>query len=362
MPYRYIVLKVDEAEYLEAQQYSVRGGQSLTELLQMLILEWNRYQRRRKAERLARETPTFEYVVQSGDTLYDLAQRFLGDGSAYTRIVDLNNLEDPSMINPGQKLLIPLLPGVIPPQPQEPPAQPPDVSDPPPPNKKPRKKKPPIGEKPADPAPQPTPQPDPAPEPEPAPEPVPGPEPTPQPDPAPTPMPTPSPAVPRPEAYWTPSPNYDERPDPTCISMIVMHSTANQSLPVAIDWFRRPESQVSSHYLVDKDGTLVQMVTDDKRAWHVGRSEFQGDRDLNNVSIGIEMVNNNDGIDSYPQAQIDMVYKLVQYLCFRYQIPADRIVTHAEVAIPLGRKSDPLGFDMEALKAAAVPVAAEAAA
>lgn len=139
--------------------------------------------------------------------------------------------------------------------------------------------------------------------------------------------------------------------------MIVMHATANQSLSVAIDWFRRPESQVSAHYLVDKDGAIVQMVTDDKRAWHVGRSEFQGDRDLNNISIGIEMVNNNDGIDPYPLSQIDMVNRLVRYLCFRHQIPADRIITHAEVAIPLGRKSDPLAFDMEALKLAVEQVA-----
>ena len=144
------------------------------------------------------------------------------------------------------------------------------------------------------------------------------------------------------------SPHYSERPPDTQIWAIVIHATANDSLNGVIEWFTNPQSLVSAHYNIDKDGRVVQMARDEQRAWHAGKSQWKGIEDVNDFSIGIELVNRNDGADPYPEEQYQVCLKLCKYLVKKYDIQAGDIMSHR--AISLTGKTDPAGFDMDRLR------------
>jgi len=106
------------------------------------------------------------------------------------------------------------------------------------------------------------------------------------------------------------------------------------------------EGNVSSHYLVDVDPPVIyRLVDEERRAWHAGRSFWQGDTNLNSRSIGIEIVNLGDdtqpGVSyaEYPQAQVDAVVALVRDIAQRHEIAPHRILGHSDIAPQ--RKSDP---------------------
>ena len=106
------------------------------------------------------------------------------------------------------------------------------------------------------------------------------------------------------------------------------------------------EGSVSSHYLVDVDPPVIyRLVDEDRRAWHAGRSYWQGDTNLNSSSIGIEIVNLGDdaspgvSYDDYPAAQIDAVIGLVRDIAQRHEIAPHRILGHSDIAPQ--RKTDP---------------------
>src|SRR5262249_56973566 len=92
---------------------------------------------------------------------------------------------------------------------------------------------------------------------------------------------------------------------------------------------------------VGKDGIIVQGVPESERAWHAGKSEFKGRKDVNDFSIGIELVNLGDDKDPYTDRQYRSLGRLVAYLQDKYGIPKDRITGHKDIAIPKGRKKDP---------------------
>ena len=169
---------------------------------------------------------------------------------------------------------------------------------------------------------------------------------------------------PMPLAYeFIPSPNFGERPANTPVNFVVLHSTVEPTTEGTIGIFLSPARQVSAHFVVGKDGRIVQMVPIEKRAWHAGVSTWDGVKDLNNVSVGIEMVNLNDGKDPYTEPQIQAVAGIIRFVRSRYLIPDDHIVSHAQIALPAGRKSDPVGFDFDRIKTLAhilpaAPVAA----
>jgi N-acetyl-anhydromuramyl-L-alanine amidase AmpD len=146
------------------------------------------------------------------------------------------------------------------------------------------------------------------------------------------------------------SPNVDDRPPGVRVSCVVMHATEIERLVDTIGCFRSPATKVSAHFVVDKDGMVVQMVPVSRRAWHAGRSSLRGVAHVNDFSVGIEMINRGDGRDPYPEAQIAAAAEIVRLLRRRFSIPLSRIVTHAQVARPSGRKVDPLGFDMVAFR------------
>ncbi len=145
------------------------------------------------------------------------------------------------------------------------------------------------------------------------------------------------------------SPNFNDRPEFTIVDCIVLHSTAQHSLGATVQVFEDPNSHVSAHFVVGKDGTVVQMVPLTKRAWHAGTSRLDGVDGVNDYSIGIEMSNLDNGRDPYPLSQYKAVAEIIRRCRKHYYIPDNRIVSHAEIALPPGRKDDPLGFNIPKL-------------
>ena len=141
------------------------------------------------------------------------------------------------------------------------------------------------------------------------------------------------------------SPNSDERPLGITVDTIVVHATVINTLDEVVRRFADPRSKVSSHYTIDRDGTIVSHVPEDRRAWHAGQSKMKDGRcAVNDFSIGIELVNLNDGIDPFPERQIGALRGLLASIIARH--PVRYIVPHYECADPPGRKSDPVGFDL----------------
>jgi len=143
------------------------------------------------------------------------------------------------------------------------------------------------------------------------------------------------------------SPNFDKRPAGTRIDTIVLHATVLNSLEEVIEHFADRSSKVSAHYTIDRDGTIVSHVAENKRAWHAGQSRMKDGRTrVNDFSIGIELVNLNDGTDPFPEAQIEAMRKLVRDVMSRH--PIRHVVTHYECAIhrdgsPTRWASSPVG-------------------
>jgi len=145
------------------------------------------------------------------------------------------------------------------------------------------------------------------------------------------------------------SPHQNVRPPGTNATAVVVHATVSRTVESTVNWFLAPDSQVSAHYTVGKDGRIVQMVEDTARGWHAGVSELEGVKGVNDFSVGIEIVNLNDGIDPYTDAQYQSVAAIIRHLREQYYLPDSRIVSHEHIARPVGRKSDPKGFDFQRL-------------
>jgi DNA helicase HerA-like ATPase len=140
-----------------------------------------------------------------------------------------------------------------------------------------------------------------------------------------------------------PSCNFNERPEGTCVDTVVIHATVLNTFEEVIRHFENAENKVSSHYTIDRDGTIAAHVAEDKRAWHAGRSRMADGRcGVNDFSIGIELVNRNDGKDPFPKRQLDALRDLLSAIIARH--PIRHIIPHYECADPPGRKSDPVGF------------------
>ena len=137
-----------------------------------------------------------------------------------------------------------------------------------------------------------------------------------------------------------PSPNFGARKDGKKVEALVLHYTGMKTAKGAEDWLCADESQVSAHYLVYEDGFIVQMVREADRAWHAGKSYWQGERDLNSVSIGIEIANpGHHGYTDFPPEQIEAVIKLCRGIIRRHKIVPERVLAHSDIAP--GRKVDP---------------------
>jgi len=153
-------------------------------------------------------------------------------------------------------------------------------------------------------------------------------------------------------ATWIASPNCDDRPHATTISLVVVHGISlppgefggdgvvrlftNTLDPMAHAYFATiAERRVSAHFFIRRDGTLVQFVACAQRAWHAGASSWRGRAQCNDFSIGIEL----EGTDDvrYTAAQYQALTRLIRALRRRY--PIEAIVGHSDIAP--GRKTDP---------------------
>ncbi len=149
-----------------------------------------------------------------------------------------------------------------------------------------------------------------------------------------------------------PSPNYDKRPAGVDPTLLVLH---NISLPPGqfgkkhiVDfflnrlncnqhpWFENIRNlKVSAHFLIDREGTIIQFVSTRHRAWHAGVSSFNGRQKCNDFSIGIEL----EGTDTQPYTdeQYYALKRLTQVIRARHTLKAVRGHEH----IAPGRKTDP---------------------
>ncbi|MEX1165681.1 MAG: 1,6-anhydro-N-acetylmuramyl-L-alanine amidase AmpD [Hydrogenophaga sp.] len=154
-----------------------------------------------------------------------------------------------------------------------------------------------------------------------------------------------------------PSPNFGPRPIGMQAELIVVHSI---SLPPGIfggpeveqlftnwlDWTAHPYfeqirgMEVSSHFLIRRDGELVQFVGTGARAWHAGASEWCGRSNCNDFSLGVELEGLEGG--AFEAAQYQQLTQLCHWLALRH--PIGHIAGHEHIAP--GRKQDPgPGFD-----------------
>ncbi|WP_339921586.1 N-acetylmuramoyl-L-alanine amidase [uncultured Flavobacterium sp.] len=118
---------------------------------------------------------------------------------------------------------------------------------------------------------------------------------------------------------------------------IIIHHTAQDSIQQTIKTFTVTRTQVSAHYVIADDGSVVQMLNDYLRAWHAGRGSWGKDTDINSSSIGIELDNN--GTEAFSEAQITTLMALLSKLKKEYNIPTQNIIGHSDIAPT--RKNDP---------------------
>ena len=137
------------------------------------------------------------------------------------------------------------------------------------------------------------------------------------------------------------SPNFGERVARASPSIIILHYTGMSDGIKACDWLCNAASEVSSHYLVDEQGGIVQMVDEKARAWHAGVSNWHGNTDINSASVGIEIQNPGHtlGYPAFGLAQMESVAALCADIMKRHSIQPRNILAHSDVAP--GRKIDP---------------------
>ena len=139
----------------------------------------------------------------------------------------------------------------------------------------------------------------------------------------------------------SPSPNHDARPHGAPIDHLVLHYTGMPNAAAALARLCDPAAKVSSHYMIDEDGTAYALVDEARRAWHAGVSSWRGVPALNDRSVGIEIVNpgHEHGYRAFPDAQMAAVASLSRAILGRHRVPARNVVAHSDIAPD--RKEDP---------------------
>ncbi len=157
------------------------------------------------------------------------------------------------------------------------------------------------------------------------------------------------------QARYCPSPNCEPRPEGAGVELLVIHNISlppgcyggdgiEQFFTNCLDWDAHPfydeirDVAVSAHLLIRRDGELVQFVDFDQRAWHAGRSCFEGRENCNDFSIGIELEGTDE--EPYTDTQYRVIADVTRALLDRYPaLVPERIVGHSDIAP--GRKTDP---------------------
>ena len=142
------------------------------------------------------------------------------------------------------------------------------------------------------------------------------------------------------------------------ITIIVVHYTVQDFKSIYRNFQRNIENDTpAAPYVIDTNGDIYKFADDKKIVRHAGVSSWNGQHNINQYSIGIEIINfghsendlgdgvrikgSNEFWYNFPEKQINSVTKLIQFLTKKYQIKAYNIVGHSDIAIPSGRKEDP---------------------
>jgi len=159
-----------------------------------------------------------------------------------------------------------------------------------------------------------------------------------------------SPEISRVPAFL-PSLNRRKGPAGRNIELVVIHATAGAFAP-SVDWLRnrKRQNRTSAHYVIAKSGAIIQLIKEDDYAWHAGYGRWGGRGAMNARSIGIELENANDGLDHYPQAQIESCLWLTLRACWKHGRRPENVVGHFHVDPE--RKTDPDGFPFEEFRSA----------
>lgn len=148
------------------------------------------------------------------------------------------------------------------------------------------------------------------------------------------------------------SPNFDARPPAVEITLAVVHAISlppgqfgsdaierffsNELDPAAHPYFQTIAGlRVSAHFLIRRDGEVVQFVACDQRAWHAGASTWQGRTRCNDHSLGIEL----EGCDEMPFTEVQYNRLNALLAALRQRYPIDDVAGHSDIAP--GRKTDP---------------------
>lgn len=118
--------------------------------------------------------------------------------------------------------------------------------------------------------------------------------------------------------------NFSRRPFGKKVDMVIIHATMTNRMNDVVNHFCDPKSGVSTHYLIGRDGRTVQLVPESKAAWHIGKSYFNGRKNLNGSSIGIHLVGDID-ID-FTNEQYSACAELCAGIISKYDIKVENIV------------------------------------
>ena len=134
-----------------------------------------------------------------------------------------------------------------------------------------------------------------------------------------------------------PSPNFGERRGGAGVDLVVLHYTAMSSCAVALERLCDPAAEVSAHYLIDADGSVLSLVDEGARAWHAGAGSWRGVEDVNSRSIGIELANG--GQEPFAEPQMAALERLLAAVLKRHGLGPEAVIAHSDMAPE--RKGDP---------------------
>ncbi len=134
-----------------------------------------------------------------------------------------------------------------------------------------------------------------------------------------------------------PSPNFGERRGGARVDLVVLHYTAMPSCAAALERLCDPVAEVSAHYLIDGDGSVLSLVDEAARAWHAGAGAWRGAGDVNSRSIGIELANT--GWEPFAEPQMAALERLLAGVLERHGLGPETVIGHSDMAPE--RKGDP---------------------
>lgn len=137
------------------------------------------------------------------------------------------------------------------------------------------------------------------------------------------------------------SPNFEVRKGNLFPNKVIIHYTGMKSTKSAFQRLCSQQSKVSSHYLINRDGKIWQLVDEEMSSWHAGESSWLNEKNLNDSSIGVELCNpgHEFGYKNFSEKQMLSLEWLLKRIMDKYKITPESILGHSDVSP--ARKKDP---------------------